>query len=63
MSVNKSQGQTLAKALAYLLDHQLFGHGQLYVDLSRGRRFGSVMVLAPTRRVRNVAWAEMLLDE
>ena len=63
MTVNKAQGQTLNKVILYLLGRQLFSHGQLYVALSRGKYFGSVKCLSPTRAVRNVVWEELLLAE
>ena len=42
-TINKAQGQTLEHA-GILLEQPVFGHGQLYVALSRARSFNSLYV-------------------
>ena len=44
MTINKAQGQTLGSIGLYLPCH-VFGHGQLYVALSRVRTPSSVKIL------------------
>ena len=48
MTINKSQGQTLNKIAIYLPE-PVFAHGQLYVALSRVRRFNDVRILIENR--------------
>uniref|UniRef100_A0A0L8H3R5 ATP-dependent DNA helicase n=1 Tax=Octopus bimaculoides TaxID=37653 RepID=A0A0L8H3R5_OCTBM len=43
MTINKSQGQKFDK-VGLLLPEPLFGHGQLYVTLSRARKLSDVRV-------------------
>ena len=43
ITINKSQGQTLNKA-GVILEKPVFGHGQLYVALSRVRSFQNLFV-------------------
>ncbi|KAG7674304.1 hypothetical protein KSW81_006109 [Nannochloris sp. 'desiccata'] len=48
MSINKAQGQTLKCVGIYLKD-DVFGHGQLYVALSRSGSFESIFVMDPAQ--------------
>lgn len=65
MTINKAQGQTLAKVWIYLED-QCFAHGQLYVAFSRAVAPQSCCVFT-NRQVNdeasatNVVWPEFLL--
>ncbi len=43
MTINKAQGQTISK-VGVLLERSCFGHGQLYVALSRVRRMDDLRV-------------------
>lgn len=47
MTINKAQGQTLNSVGLYLPCH-VFGHGQLYVALSRVRKPGSLKLMIPS---------------
>jgi hypothetical protein len=47
MTINKAQGQTLNSVDLYLPCH-VFGHGQLYVALSRVRKPGSLKLMIPS---------------
>lgn len=66
MTINKAQGQTLAKVWIYLED-QCFAHGQLYVAFSRAVAPQSCCVFTSNRQVNdeasatNVVWPEFLL--
>jgi ATP-dependent DNA helicase PIF1 len=46
MSINKSQGQTLAQ-VGVLLETDVFAHGQLYVSCSRVTDCKNLMVVKP----------------
>ena len=50
MTINKSQGQTFNRIAIYLPE-PVFAHGQLYVAMSRVRRFEDVRVLIENRHV------------
>ncbi|KAL3073431.1 hypothetical protein niasHT_038569 [Heterodera trifolii] len=64
MTINKSQGQTLARVGVLLDTSQCFSHGQLYVALSRVRDSDNIRVCTTRsdHRVKNVVIRE-LLDE
>lgn len=60
MTINKSQGQTLALA-GVDLRQPCFSHGQLYVACSRVSSPSSLVILAPpSRTTRNVVYKEIL---
>ena len=67
MTINKAQGQTLEKVSVWLKD-PCFGHGQLYVAISRVGAPQNIMVFTgikigmPQRCTRNVVYAELLED-
>ena len=70
MSINKAQGQTL-KAVGIYLRTDVFGHGQLYVALSRSGSFDGIFVMVPGEnpatiavrgaKVKNVVYKDVLL--
>ena len=65
MTINKAQGQTLEKVSVWLKD-PCFGHGQLYVAISRVGDPQNIMVFTgkkdgmPRRCTRNVVYEELL---
>ena len=64
ITVNKSQGQTLP-IVGVDLRTPCFGHGQLYVALSRVTNVNSLAVLLRSRenqQTENVVWEEVLLE-
>jgi ATP-dependent DNA helicase PIF1 len=66
LTINKGQGQSLARWGAFLPDH-VFAHGQLYVTVSRGQGFGTGKIALPNGKVprrqglytRNIVSAEI----
>ncbi|KAL3096906.1 hypothetical protein niasHT_028962 [Heterodera trifolii] len=65
MTINKSQGQTLARVGVLLDTSQCFSHGQLYVALSRVRDSDNIRVCTTRSdlRVKNVVIRELLDEE
>jgi hypothetical protein len=62
MTINKSQGQSL-KVVGLDLRTPVFGHGQLYVGVSRGSNWGRVKVLLEEgKRTCNIVYKDVLLD-
>ena len=68
MTINKAQGQSLAKAWIYL-DNQCFSHSQLYVAFSRAIAPENIKVLTTKvdqegrKLATNVVWRELLIHE
>ena len=70
-TINKSQGQTLDKVGVYL-PQPVFGHGQLYVAMSRAKRSEDVTIVVDAERstfpgepglyTANVVYREVLLN-
>ncbi|GBL89733.1 hypothetical protein AVEN_66457-1 [Araneus ventricosus] len=61
MTINKAQGQTFEK-ICLMLNNPVFSHGQLYVGFSRVKSFDSVTVVAPSRKIVNCVYQEVLND-
>jgi hypothetical protein len=51
LTINKSQGQSL-ESVGIDLSADVFGHGQLYVALSRATNFSNISILLPTPKHR-----------
>ena len=71
MTINKSQGQTLDKVGIYI-PRPVFGHGQLYVAISRAKRSEDVTIVVDPERstlpgvqglyTANIVYREVLLN-
>jgi ATP-dependent DNA helicase PIF1 len=51
LTINKSQGQSL-ESVGIDLTADVFGHGQLYVALSRATNFSNISILLPPPKFR-----------
>ena len=61
MMINKSQGQSL-RTVGLDLWYAIFGHGQIYVGVSRGANWSRVKVLLPDGNERmNIVYKDVLL--
>ena len=60
MTINKSQGQSLGHVGIYLMNKQVFGHGQLYVALSRTTSVRNIKILSPENIMRNIVFSQLL---
>ena len=62
MTINKSQGQSLQN-VGIDLRTAVFGHGQLYVALSRGTNWQRIKILLKdTNKTANIVYKDVLLD-
>ncbi|GBM29649.1 hypothetical protein AVEN_125296-1 [Araneus ventricosus] len=61
MTINKAQGQTFEK-ICLMMNNPTFSHGQLYVGFSRAKSFDSVTVVAPSGKIVNCVYQEVLND-
>ncbi|GBM65839.1 hypothetical protein AVEN_12894-1 [Araneus ventricosus] len=61
MTINKAQRQTFEK-ICLMLNNPVFSHGQLYVGFSCVKSFDSVTVVAPSRKIVNCVYQEVLID-
>ncbi|GBN61688.1 hypothetical protein AVEN_217224-1 [Araneus ventricosus] len=61
ITINKAHGQTFKK-ICLMLINPVLGHGQLYVGFSRFKSFDSVTVVAPSRKIVNCVYQEVLND-
>ncbi|XP_054260247.1 uncharacterized protein LOC128984902 [Macrosteles quadrilineatus] len=59
MTINKAQGQSL-KMAGVDLRNDCFSHGQLYVACSRVSSPGSLVILQPEERTKNIVYVEVL---
>lgn len=59
MAINKSQAQSFKKVGVHLTE-DVFSYGQLYVALSRGRRYNDIKVKSPTNKLMSVVYSEVL---
>ena len=62
MTIKKSQGQSLQN-VGIDLRTPVFGHGQLYVALSRGTNWQRIKILLKdTNKTANIVYKDVLLD-
>ena len=61
MTINKSQGQSLA-TVGLDLRYAVFAHGQFYVAVSRGTTWHRIKVLLEGNSTNNIVFPDVLLD-
>jgi ATP-dependent DNA helicase PIF1 len=68
LTINKSQGQTYDEVGLHI-ENECFAHGQLYVALSRARKFENIHIFRrtmladstfPDNRAKNIVYSEVL---